>query len=85
MVVVALSQEDTDLASFGRMPASLPPGFAFEVLADLGHEQTGPYDRTSTYWIDRDGVVAEVFPAMTHIRPSWDAVLRRIDERRAAE
>ena len=34
----------------------------------------------TSYLVDTDGVVREIFPAMIHMRPSWKAVLNRMDE-----
>ena len=63
------------------MAAGLPQPLPFLILADFERQATARYDRTTTYWINPNGVVEEVFPAMTHIRPNWRAVLNRMDER----
>ncbi len=78
-VVVALAQEDTDLEKHGTFFKGLDEPFPFDVVADLNREVTLGYDRTTAYLIDKQGVVREIFPAMIQTRPSWRAVLNRID------
>ena len=85
IVVIAVAQEDTDLESHGLILSKFEEDHPFEVVADLGHEQTQLYDRTTTYWIDLDGIVHEIFPAMIHMRPNWQAVFNRMDELMALE
>ncbi len=84
--VFAIAQEDTDLETFARM---LKPfgeeGPSFELLCDVGRRQTERFDRTTTYLLGEDRRVVEVFPALIHERPSWTAVLNRIDARAAQE
>ena len=78
-IVVAIAQEDKDLETHGRILKNFEQPMPFEVLADLEGTTVDLYDRTSTYLIDMDGVVREIFPALIHMRPSWHAVLHRID------
>lgn len=78
-VVIAIAQEDKDLKSHGRILSSFGGKTPFEVVADLGRERTRRYDRTTSYLIDKHGVVREIFPALIHMRPTWKAVLNRID------
>lgn len=78
-VVIAVAQEDKDLKSHGRMLSAFSEKTPFDIVADLGREQTQRYDRTTSYLIDKDGVVREIFPALIHMRPTWKAVLNRID------
>lgn len=80
----AVAQEDVDLESFAKILPRFKKPLPFHLVADLGREQTADYDRTSTYLIDKEGVVREVFPSLIHMRPSWHAVLNRIDEVNAA-
>jgi peroxiredoxin len=79
-VVIAVAQEDKNLASHGRFldKFSSPP--PFDIVADLGREATKRYHRTTSYLIDKKGVVREIFPALIHMRPHWRAVLNRMDE-----
>jgi alkyl hydroperoxide reductase subunit AhpC len=79
-VVIAISQEDKDIASAAKFlrhfGADGPP---FAIAADLSREKTQRFRRTTTYLIDKEGVVREIFPAIIHQRPNWSAVLNRID------
>jgi len=77
--VVAIAQEDTDLEQHARLPAALGDDLPFEIVADLNRERTAPYDRTTTYLLDADGVVRQVFPQMIHHRATWRAILREMD------
>ena len=77
--VIAVSQEDTDLASHGKFPQSFDPPPAFDIVADLARAATLPYDRTTAYLIDKKGIVRQVFPTIIHARPSWEAVLHETD------
>lgn len=78
-VVVAVAQEDTSLEEHAALPQSFGRPLPFEVVADLGREQTPAYDRTTAYLIDENGIVRQVFPMLTHYRSSWQAILREID------
>jgi peroxiredoxin len=77
--VVALSQEDTDLASARKFLEhgwrGAPP---FAIAADLGRVATAAYDRTTAYLIDEEGVVRQVFPMLIHMRPTWRAILGEV-------
>ncbi len=59
--------------------SKLRPQLRFRILADLNRGKTTQLDRTTTYLVDRDGVVRQVFPAIIHMRPSWKAVLNEMD------
>ena len=84
-VIVAVSQEDKDLESFAKMPSNPKlKDREFEIVADIGH--TVPQiDRVTTYLIDKDGVVREVFPQLIRHRATWSAVLHAVDEVNSAE
>ncbi|MFT5292505.1 MAG: hypothetical protein ACI8QS_000860 [Planctomycetota bacterium] len=58
---------------------SFAPAPAFPILADLNREKTVMFDRTTAYYIDKKGVVRQVFPMLIHSRPSLDAILGEID------
>lgn len=77
--VIALAQEDTDLASHGKMPAGFDPPVPFDIVADLNRQDTPSYDRTTAYLIDKNGIVRQVFPTIIHARPSWKAILNEAD------
>ncbi len=78
-VVVAVAQEDSDLKKHGQMIRKLPSVPPYDIVADIGCEQTSRYHRTHAYLIDKQGIVRQVFPMLIHHRGSWDAVLREID------
>ncbi len=69
----------------GKILEKFPEDLPFQLVADVDQEQTKSYDRTTTYLIDKEGVVREIFPAMIHMRPTWHSVLNRLDEILGAE
>ena len=78
-VVIAIAQEDKDLESHGKFLSRFGDDRPFEIVADIGRRLTKKYDRVTTYLIDKQGIVRQVFPAMIHMRPSWHAVLNEMD------
>lgn len=79
-VVIAVSQEDTDLASHAKFLRAFKDGPPpFTIVADLNREKTTRFDHTTSYLIDRHGIVREIFPGTVRLRPDWRAVLNRID------
>lgn len=83
---MAVAQEDETLEEHGELPAALgrETPVPFDIVADLGGERTQRWDRITTYLIDRDGIVRQVFPTMIRQRPSWKAILREVDVLNAA-
>ena len=77
--MIALSQEDKSLEDHARMRASLGQDLPFAIVADLERQETLGYDRTTATFIDKQGVVRQVFPMIIHARPSWRVILREID------
>jgi len=80
--VVAVAQEDDDLAKHARFLTSFKPAPRFDVVADLNREVTTRWDRATIYVIDAQGVVSQVFPQLIHHRAGWSAILADIDSRR---
>lgn len=78
-IVIAVAQEDTDLKQHGLLPAKIKPSPKFDIVADLNRKKTKRYDRTTAYFIDKQGIVRQIFPMLIHSRPSWQAVLNEID------
>ncbi len=78
-VVIAVAQEDKELESHARILKHFEGKPPFDIVADIDRKQTARYDRTTTYLIDKNGVVRQIFPALIHTRPSWFAVLNEID------
>ena len=80
ITVIVIAQEDKELESHGKFLARFgEDGPPFEIVADLNRERTIAYDRTTTYLIDRDGVVRQVFPMLIHHRAAWQAILHEAD------
>ena len=77
-VIVAVAQEDKDLESHGKFRSKFKPEPRFEIVADLDRAVTTGYERTTTYLIDREGVVRQIFPNLIRHRASWDAILREV-------
>lgn len=80
-VVIAVSQEDTDLKSHASFLRHFGDGPRFEIVADVNRGKTPRYDRTTAYLIDRKGIVGQVFPMLIHSRASWWAILHEIDRK----
>lgn len=78
-VVIAVAQEDTDLASHGKFLENFSPGPRFDIVADMGRKKTKKYDRTTAYLIDKEGMVQQIFPMLIHERASWRGILHEID------
>ena len=77
-VAIAIAQEDKDLESHGRLATRFDGTPGFEIVADLNRAETTDYDRVTTYLIDKEGIVRQVFPNLIHHRASWDAALEEI-------
>ena len=60
-VVIAIAQEDRDLESHGKFHKHFKPEPRFELCADFQRNDTKRYERTSTYLIDKQGVVRQIF------------------------
>ncbi len=75
-VVIAIAQEDRDLESHGKFHRNFKPEPRFKLCADFQRKDTERYERTSTYLIDKQGVVRQIFPQLIHFRADWDALLR---------
>jgi len=78
-VVLAISQEDKDLDSAKRFLKHFKKTPPFDILADFDKEKTPRYEHTTIYYIDKEGVVQQVFPMLIHMRPNWGSILREID------
>lgn len=79
--VIAISQEDKSLATAAKFLKHFgDDGPRFTIAADVNREKTGRFRRTTSYLIDKRGVVREIFPATIHKRPNWSAVWHRIDD-----
>ena len=78
-VVIAVAQEDKDIKSHAKIYSRFKPAPWFDIVADIDREQTTAYKRTTSYLIDKKGMVRQVFPMLIHNRPSWRAILNEID------
>ena len=77
-VALAIAQEDKDLTSHGKFAKSFEGDLGFDIVADLNRAETTDYDRVTTYLIDKEGVVRQVFPNLIHHRASWNATLEEV-------
>lgn len=77
-VVVAVAQEDKDLESHGKFLQRFATPPPFEIVADLERVDTDQYKRTCTYFIDREGVVRQIFPQMIRHRADWSSILAEV-------
>ncbi len=78
--VVAIAQEDRDVASHKRILRNFKDDRPFQIVADIGYKKTKAYDRTTAYLIDKKGIVRQVFPMLIHSRPTWKAILGEVDK-----
>ena len=78
-VVIAVSQEDTDLKSHAKFLKKFKEQPPFDIVADFKRGETKRYDRTTAYLIDKKGIVRQVFPMIVHERGPWRAVLNEMD------
>lgn len=77
--VIAVAQEDKDLASHARMRERFDPAPRFEIVADIDRQVTTSYRRVTSYAIDRSGTVRQVFPGTVRNRAAWHAILNELD------
>jgi hypothetical protein len=77
--VIAVAQEDTELAQHARFLKAFKTPPPFDIVADLNRKATSRYHRTTAYLIDKQGVVRQVFPMTIRRRAPWSAVWREID------
>lgn len=76
IAVIAVAQEDKDLESHAKFLKHFGDGGPpFEIVADLARKGTAKYGRTTTYLIDKQGIVRQVFPQTIHYRADWRAIL----------
>lgn len=78
-VVIAISQEDTDLKSHGNFLKLFKKTPPFDIVADLNREVTKPYDRTTAYLIDKKGIVRQIFPMLIGSRANWKSILGEVE------
>ncbi len=53
----------------------------FPLMTDLSREQTTDYERITTYLLDEDGEVVQIFPTHRDVFPPWEVVLEEMDRR----
>lgn len=80
--VLALNQEDDSEEETLQLAERLGE-IPFELATDLGRARTQRYERVTTYLLDREGRVLEIFPTHPEVWMPWDAVLERIARERA--
>ena len=79
--VIGIAQEDPDLAAHAKILSRFDPPPRFDLVADLERAGTSRYRRTSTYLVDADGFVRQIFPNVVRHRADWGAILAEIDRR----
>ncbi len=82
--VLAIAQEDADLKSHAKILRRFRDGPAFDIACDVGRAHTARLERTTTYLVDRGGIVRQVFPSVIHHRPDWTSILAEVDRIRSA-
>lgn len=75
---MAVAQEEKSLEDLAKIYRRFRPQPKFLVLADIGSKQTRVYDRVSVFLIDKQGKIAQIFDALVHFRPPWNAVLAEL-------
>lgn len=85
-VAIAVFQEDTELVEANYRPflARFDPLPLFDLVVDVNRAATAAYERTTTYLVDRDGIVRQIFPTIIHARPSWKAILPSVERLNAS-
>lgn len=78
-VVIAIAQEDKDMASHKGIMRNFESDRGFQIAPDVGRRKTKAYDRTTAYLIDKQGIVRQIFPMLIHSRPSWKAIIAEFD------
>ncbi len=78
-ITIAIAQEDKDRDSHAKFFKNFGGSPRFELAYDVNREQTPRYERTSTYIVDRDGIVRQEFPSLIRHRPDWTSILGELD------
>jgi hypothetical protein len=76
VAVIAHNQEEKDLSMAPDMARK--NGLEFPVVHDVNHELAPHFDRTNAYFLDSDGVVQQIFPMSSYMRPSMSLVFNEI-------
>jgi peroxiredoxin len=83
--VVVVNQEDAGEESRMNMLEALGGDPPFVLASDVDRQSTPRFERVTTYILDPEGRVVEIFPAHRRVWMPWDAVLNRLDELAAGE
>ncbi len=84
-VVIAVSQEDKAWESAKLILKHFKKSPPFDIVADVNKEKTPRYERTTIYYIDKQGIVRQIFPMLIHMRPNWESILHEIDRLQSHE
>jgi len=80
--VIALSNEEAEIGAHRKVLSHFDSTPSFPLLADISYETTRSYERTTAYYIDPKGKIAQVFPMEIYNRPPWHALFNEIDRLR---
>ena len=78
-IIVAVTSEERNMDEHALIANHFEEPPPFQHAPDIGRKATAAYERTSSYLIDKQGIVREVFPMEIYGRAPWWSVLRGMD------
>lgn len=78
--VLAIDQEGTGEEDLWRLVEALDGDVPFHLAIDPGRRASARFERVTTYLLDAEGLVVEVFPVHRRVWMPWEAVLARVNE-----
>lgn len=79
-VVLAIANEEQTLAANVKIRDHLGGDPHFLNAVDLGFSSRDRFERTTSYLVDKEGVVRQVFPMEVYQRAPWWALLKEVDK-----
>ena len=76
VAIVAISQEEKDLSKAPNMARQT--AVTFPVIHDVNRASAPQLDRTNAYFLDAEGIVRQIFPMSSYMRPSSELVVGEI-------
>ncbi len=77
--IIGLALEETSAADTKKFVPSMGGEPPFPLVSDVERVQTKGFEQTTSYLIDADGVVRQVYPMLTYARGSMRAMLRDVE------